>query len=517
MYPYSRSSRRLGTKAGSDDMRQGAALAKAIFYTASTLLWIFVLLIVTSLWLSKRTPAHEARMEEYRQQRAALFEAACSEIAAHYRPKDGPAETVIPARDAFRSLDEAGRNDFAQRRHELVASCDRQGTIRKLYTPTTPEFLAALAEPMRSSASMAAFFASMKASPGLLSCVQNFAGRSSMEDLCTLPDGRQKMVQFLLEPAPDPPQEEALFFLRASVWELFAEQYNPNVEYVDGLTWPEVQRFRTNSLGWRSGEITLPKPAGVFRILCIGGSTTVEGRTNETTYPAMLQTQLRDHFHTQSIEVINCGVHGRGIGSERDGLPKYLALQPDLIVYYNFINDFRSQVGILTHVSERFSESPRNAIQAWLRKSPLLFPRFSSYLLPPEHDMRQAIRANIVEPLRQFANAFQQQGVKVAMCSFAYPDTTALSAKERDFFDFAADSFWFRQHVMSLGQYTLQVRSFNTTLKDMCAREGILYVPVAEKLRNGHDGFIDICHMNPIGIQRKAGTVAQALEPLLMH
>jgi hypothetical protein len=44
-----------------------------------------------------------------------------------------------------------------------------------------------------------------------------------------------------------------------------------------------------NSFGFRSPEIEVPKPEGKFRIVCVGGSTTNAGRTNDTTYPALLE------------------------------------------------------------------------------------------------------------------------------------------------------------------------------------------------------------------------------------
>ncbi|HOT49734.1 MAG TPA: hypothetical protein PLI07_02075 [Candidatus Hydrogenedentes bacterium] len=41
----------------------------------------------------------------------------------------------------------------------------------------------------------------------------------------------------------------------------------------------------TNSAGFRDDEIVLPKPPGIYRILCIGGSTTFERVRNDLTYP----------------------------------------------------------------------------------------------------------------------------------------------------------------------------------------------------------------------------------------
>jgi hypothetical protein len=50
------------------------------------------------------------------------------------------------------------------------------------------------------------------------------------------------------------------------------------------------------SEGYRMREIALPKPAGLVRVVCIGGSTTVAGRTNDETYPALPERKLQARF-----------------------------------------------------------------------------------------------------------------------------------------------------------------------------------------------------------------------------
>jgi hypothetical protein len=67
------------------------------------------------------------------------------------------------------------------------------------------------------------------------------------------------------------------------------------------------ERFRVevNSLGFRTHEFAVPKPPGLLRVVCIGGSTTVAGRTNDETYPAHLERMLRARHPGLTIEVLN--------------------------------------------------------------------------------------------------------------------------------------------------------------------------------------------------------------------
>lgn len=91
-----------------------------------------------------------------------------------------------------------------------------------------------------------------------------------------------------------------------------------------------------NNVGFRGNDVVMPKPSGVFRILCIGDSTTNGVNVhNAETWPAILEAFLncavfRDNRRS---EVINAGFPGYVSDQHRLRLePEYLALQPDLVV-----------------------------------------------------------------------------------------------------------------------------------------------------------------------------------------
>lgn len=72
----------------------------------------------------------------------------------------------------------------------------------------------------------------------------------------------------------------------------------------------EPLSIEINSLGLRGPEPTLPKPPGLFRILCLGDETTFGcGLHDEETFSAHLQ-QLVQQYQPRSAEVINAGVPG---------------------------------------------------------------------------------------------------------------------------------------------------------------------------------------------------------------
>jgi hypothetical protein len=99
-----------------------------------------------------------------------------------------------------------------------------------------------------------------------------------------------------------------------------------------------------NSLGFRGPEITEEKPDGVFRIICLGGSSTYgHGPTsNETTWPYRLQTRLSKARPDLEIQVINGGCQGYTSYESLANLAfRGLALEPDVVVVYHAINDMR--------------------------------------------------------------------------------------------------------------------------------------------------------------------------------
>ncbi len=117
-----------------------------------------------------------------------------------------------------------------------------------------------------------------------------------------------------------------------SPWLVLCFAYKPNYH-------PEKSLSQYNNYGFRDDDVVIPKPQDTIRIVCIGGSTTEEGNSNDATYPNIMERKLRYYFHTDKIDVINAGICGIRSSDEVRRIWDYLNLQPDLIIYYNLIND----------------------------------------------------------------------------------------------------------------------------------------------------------------------------------
>lgn len=110
--------------------------------------------------------------------------------------------------------------------------------------------------------------------------------------------------------------------------------YVPNPNYVGH-----------NSLGYRGEETTIEKPAGTYRIVTIGESTTYGFGVNAgQAYPAVLQEELLEDYGYEYVEVINAGVIGYTSYEVLTNFQfRVLELDPDLIIYYGALNDADSR------------------------------------------------------------------------------------------------------------------------------------------------------------------------------
>jgi lysophospholipase L1-like esterase len=101
------------------------------------------------------------------------------------------------------------------------------------------------------------------------------------------------------------------------------------------------------------GAYAIPKPPHVFRILCLGGSTTA-GEIGAETYPAILEELLSARYQGNTIEVIN---GGHFLYSSQHSIIEYLFtmkdLKPDVIIFFEAVNDF-----ITSFTSPPFSSAP---------------------------------------------------------------------------------------------------------------------------------------------------------------
>ena len=127
----------------------------------------------------------------------------------------------------------------------------------------------------------------------------------------------------------------------------FGYTYNPGFTgigsyYFDTENPDAVTSIQINTYGFKDKDFHWKKEDGVFRILCLGGSTTSFGSSIHTTYPALLQEKLGRYLPEKNIEVINAGTAGYKVwNSLRHYMLRLYELEPNLIIVYHAINDVK--------------------------------------------------------------------------------------------------------------------------------------------------------------------------------
>ena len=261
--------------------------------------------------------------------------------------------------------------------------------------------------------------------------------------------------------------------------------------------------FKTNSLGFRDAERAVPKPANVFRVLCLGGSTTQEGDTNETTYPALLESRLRKAFPDRDIEVVDAGIPGISTPTHLLRFADYAALEPDLVIMHFGVNDalLKYNTWLVNAPASRL-RCVRVFCPSMLAPSDDAFARFHN-----EYMIRNMVLMTVM---------FQRLGAAVAFASIARPEPNTITVPERQYYDYQGQYTW-EFPAFSLGTYVRYIDASNARVKSLAQSLGAAYIPVAENLHGGTNVFTDFCHMTPAGIDTKAEIMFRAVYLLVQR
>jgi len=271
----------------------------------------------------------------------------------------------------------------------------------------------------------------------------------------------------------------------------------------------ERVRVAINSRGLRGPETVVPKPAGVYRILCLGDeSTFAPAIADAETSCAVLQTELAGSLSPLSVEVINAGV------PEYCPLLSYLlyrhellALQPDLVVFNFDMSDVADDYHLRRHAvidpegtpvncPHPALEMPRSAGKC-AREGTLLLPQFARqrlncllaertlgedsrsiesprcrYLWLEEQSPDWSIHINLaLSPLKHLAELAQSSGARLVVAACPAPWQVSANASNgegvRDQAGVAHDALLRSQ------------RPFKT-LAEFCQTHNIPYCDVSE-------------------------------------
>jgi lysophospholipase L1-like esterase len=254
----------------------------------------------------------------------------------------------------------------------------------------------------------------------------------------------------------------------------------------------------SNSLGFRGREIEQPKPAGRYRIIVLGGSTTYDDAiSDDETNVVQLEAFLRAARPGMDIEVINAGVPSYTSAEDLPNLAfRCLDLAPDAVVIYQGINDFRTR-GYRNYDSAYFHYRKiwDGGTRLWVKGEGELggINAFIQYGLPePNGDQADNVR-------RAGTWAFRRNLTSMAGIAQAHHVRCVFVTSIIDLHNPYVTP-------VVLGGITEQ----NDVMKQVASEQGVLLVDLAASYPQG-DFFADAVHNNPAGAKEKARIIADGL------
>ena len=244
----------------------------------------------------------------------------------------------------------------------------------------------------------------------------------------------------------------------------------------------------------------------MFRIVCVGGSTTYGGKTDHATF---LEEQLRTDGY--QVEVLNAGVPG---WTSRESLINFelrvLPMQPDLVIVYHGRNDlfpqlydnFEIDYSHFRDWTYDFTATNRD-LKRWFGRSRtfmlfgLAFPTISGWDEVAEHPIYGSVRLenrplperavrNLNDPTRthgftrnneQLISLASSHGADVVLATFAFRPDKPLRA---------------------------QLNRNNDVLRQLAANGRGVFLAETAALAEREDVFVDDCHVKEEGHKLRA-------------
>jgi hypothetical protein len=260
----------------------------------------------------------------------------------------------------------------------------------------------------------------------------------------------------------------------------------------------------SDQFGFENRPVAMPKPGNAIRIVCIGGSTTHEATVDGFRTTTFLEKFLDGQYPGYQVEVINCGMPSLDSSGMRRHARQYLHYQPDLIIYYEGINDIAAMFQAV--------RGGMGSFRSTLLRSRAITEFFNRPLLIKDNAFKEHWNSATRRNLLAIRLAADEAGVPMAACSITYPRRGALSWREWNYILFNARNSW-GAGVANYATITRLLDLHNAYLKEMCETHQMGYIPLDENFRHGMSHFRDLCHFVPQGMQERASVLQSWLDP----
>jgi lysophospholipase L1-like esterase len=287
----------------------------------------------------------------------------------------------------------------------------------------------------------------------------------------------------------------------------------------------EAPRLKTNNLGYNNGfdggrDILTPKPNNIFRINCLGASTTqyyLKEGANTYSYPMSLENILNEKG--EKYEVNNCGSGGY---ASSDILVRFLLqnidTNPNAVILYHAYNDIRSY--LTSDFKSDYSHSRKNLGESYFKfylgsLMPNLPLKFLNYLqnkfFPQNH--RYTLIETISKGNFDISNV---ENIELGLNAYKRNIQNIITVCKHNKIQIILCTFCFYLHdkVKNSETHNLYkkiVIKENEIIKNLAEINNIDIVDAYNLIPQKNENFIDTIHFTPAGMRLLATEISKKL------
>jgi hypothetical protein len=305
-------------------------------------------------------------------------------------------------------------------------------------------------------------------------------------------------------------------------------RYDPH-PFLQAVPRPDPARG-VNSRGFRGREAAVPKPAGLVRVVLLGGSTSFDPDLDfADSYGARLEEALNTALAPRRADVQVAAVPG--FNTEHD-LIRYTAdaadLEPDVVLVMEAVNDlyacaenadgFRRDYGHLRGLRQAHAPGWRDrtgllSAASWF----LHIVLFSDFRPVPalELDGREPDPGPLVRNLSAIVAVARSRDQAPVLCTQPHRFRLALPEAERLRGDAALRNFRNGIPLPGFRWFSRNMAVFNVEVRSLAAREGVPLLDFERLVPPRPDLFLDEVHVTGVGARLEAREAARLLKSVL--
>lgn len=287
-----------------------------------------------------------------------------------------------------------------------------------------------------------------------------------------------------------------------------------------------------NELGFRGGEVSLPKPPGRIRLAFLGASTTycAEVSGNEKVWPHLVSEMLKQRFPNREFDYVNAGVPGYTVQSSLRSLQLRVAkTEPDVLIIYHATNDLSNNASALAWKQGIGADMNRGFLRdafVWIKQNSLLvyLAEKNLTILARQRSLASGEgaaqdgqhlffdEAELGGPFERDLRALVEESMnlskRVVLITFSQ-QLRRDQTKERQLEAAATHAYYFPHFSIEhlLDGFDL----YNFIIRKMGSEYDVLLVEKEEGILGNEANFVDSVHFSDTGSQAMAERVYEAL------